>query len=1160
MADDNSIEFTVNASDAVDKLKAITSIIQQLNDAGYDMVRQINVQNDDWKKQKVVLDAAREGYERVRVVLGQVAVDGVYQVEQQKNWIDVAKKRAQTEREVAEIAAQLIDNLKAKRQGEFQQAYEFNKLKHDLEMANLADAREAYEARFRLSNNYVNMLRSEVREDQNSANMRRVMARSDAQDERNVYFNSIRFARGAASIGTGGGFSSNNIAAGITGAIGTEGMSPMAAYAMAGGIGLAVNAVGQFAGAVSQSMDAAKEFALKMSQVANASGDATIRVKDLHDRVLGLSEAFNVDRMEAANAMLSVFKNSSMDAADAAKTLTDALSLSKATGESPDTTAKALSEALKAFNLDVGDAHRVAGILNEVMQRTGVSALELSEFLGRTAANSTQFGMGIEQVASMLMALRQHGLNAEQSFTLLDQTENALLHPTKALTELFKQFGVTDGPDAVRAAGGLAEFFAKVGEATGGSAAKFAELFPNVRNMKGAANELTEVLGGVQKNMQELTHATENYEAATKRSLDSAGQHWDSFKRKVSDAVLPFGERAASALDHLVNGRGPSANEAENAAKFDQNQANAAAAKAQHLQDILNEHRADLANGGAGNMLEASLQVKFGLAGTDDDVKAHLLELKAGLQSEVKETFDAAKEKVKVLAESYKEDAENRRDAIREQTEAIREASRQRAEREKEAISEARTREEAALHESIKARVNAEKDFDERRAATSREDMAQGAYANTDYGIRREVIGFNRQRGAITAQQGIDQDIALSQTFRSAAAEEMQRAIKVGDLGFYKQQSSAVDKSIQDEIAARMSFEKSHPGTQQGAIGSLEDQRLANLRQGLDDEKTIDAFNRNIKEQRRAEEEADRKAEHELTLKYKQEEAAEELKLMRQEFIERKKEREDERAERKKEEQEDADLAENKQRVDAGIEGRASTAGKQLEALLGLKPGSFGTQAEALGAFDVASKGLVGTVRSQSFTGRTGADELEKRLAEYRNIFAAQAKQHELELKVEASKQREEEQLKDSTALLKQGAEWEETSEFYLKQKIEDTDIWIQRLQAANAELRKGGSGGKAQGYADGGSIWSPRGTDTVPAMLSPGEYVMPAKQAQMFYPQLEAMRAYSGGGSVSNVTNNTIGDVNVSVVEAETPHATANEIGRALRRELRRGTISFTQ
>lgn len=99
-----------------------------------------------------------------------------------------------------------------------------------------------------------------------------------------------------------------------------------------------------------------------------------------------------------------------------------------------------------------------------------------------------------------------------------------------------------------------------------------------------------------------------------------------------------------------------------------------------------------------------------------------------------------------------------------------------------------------------------------------------------------------------------------------------------------------------------------------------------------------------------------------------------------------------------------------------------------------------------------------------------------------------------------------------------------------------------------------GGSVGAAHGgryFQVGG-----RGTDQIPAWLTPGEFVVNARSARDFFPQLQAINAgqqpvyREQGGSVT-----TVGDIHVTVQGGESSSQTVREIATGLRRELRRKT-----
>ena len=100
--------------------------------------------------------------------------------------------------------------------------------------------------------------------------------------------------------------------------------------------------------------------------------------------------------------------------------------------------------------------------------------------------------------------------------------------------------------------------------------------------------------------------------------------------------------------------------------------------------------------------------------------------------------------------------------------------------------------------------------------------------------------------------------------------------------------------------------------------------------------------------------------------------------------------------------------------------------------------------------------------------------------------------------------------------------------------------------------------GGKMMYRAGGGFA---RGTDTIPAMLSPGEFVVNARSARQFASQLTAMNAgvnpvyrQEGGPVVNNTVN--VGDINVNGTSGNND-SIARSVVSQIRREFRRGTAS---
>ena len=121
------------------------------------------------------------------------------------------------------------------------------------------------------------------------------------------------------------------------------------------------------------------------------------------------------------------------------------------------------------------------------------------------------------------------------------------------------------------------------------------------------------------------------------------------------------------------------------------------------------------------------------------------------------------------------------------------------------------------------------------------------------------------------------------------------------------------------------------------------------------------------------------------------------------------------------------------------------------------------------------------------------------------------------------------------------------------------------KINIPQVNVQKKAKGGLVDYYASGGFVndfLSGRyasGTDTIPAMLTRGEYVMPQQQTRQFLPVLNSMRSGKFAQSRSNAAVTNVGDINITVQGGNTSQQTLKEIGSGLRRGVRRGVIKLS-
>jgi hypothetical protein len=109
-----------------------------------------------------------------------------------------------------------------------------------------------------------------------------------------------------------------------------------------------------------------------------------------------------------------------------------------------------------------------------------------------------------------------------------------------------------------------------------------------------------------------------------------------------------------------------------------------------------------------------------------------------------------------------------------------------------------------------------------------------------------------------------------------------------------------------------------------------------------------------------------------------------------------------------------------------------------------------------------------------------------------------------------------------SSSLSQSLKEFEALKEFGVNLKTSAKDLaeyteTIRKLTVELKGLKEARAAGPVLKEARGGSIFSPHGTDTVPAMLTPGEFVMRKAATQKYLPMLKSMNAmrFADGGKV---------------------------------------------
>ena len=149
------------------------------------------------------------------------------------------------------------------------------------------------------------------------------------------------------------------------------------------------------------------------------------------------------------------------------------------------TASKAITGVLNAYGKAASEAGDVSDILFQTVNKGVVTFGELAGGIGPVIATASAAGISFEEVGAAIATLTKGGIPAAEAMTSLSGIITQFLSPADALKIALKDAGHESGLALLQTEGleGAIKF---LNEATGGSAAKMAELVPEIRGMRGA--------------------------------------------------------------------------------------------------------------------------------------------------------------------------------------------------------------------------------------------------------------------------------------------------------------------------------------------------------------------------------------------------------------------------------------------------------------------------------------------------------------------------------------------------------------------------------------------------------------------------------------------------------------------------------------------------
>jgi len=285
--------------------------------------------------------------------------------------------------------------------------------------------------------------------------------------------------------------------------------------------------------ALKKSAEAEKAFA-NLAGLFRESIDELSEYKDAIDKLGVQYGVSTVEMTEAFYQSVSAGFRSIEDATGVVEAATKAAIAGSA--ELP-TAVEAITRVLNAYNLAGTDAQKVSDLLFQTVNYGVTTFAELAPNIGIVAGMAAKAELSMEELFGAIATLTKQMPLAE-AITSLNMVITGFLKPTEDARNAARSLGI-DLSAAGLATHGLHDAMAKVADL---SAEQQAELFPNIRALRGIMSMASDGAKEFEQNIGAMNEATGATMNAFGKQSDTLGHEWKTFWNGLNKAVEKFGD------------------------------------------------------------------------------------------------------------------------------------------------------------------------------------------------------------------------------------------------------------------------------------------------------------------------------------------------------------------------------------------------------------------------------------------------------------------------------------------------------------------------------------------------------------------------------------------------------------------------------------------
>lgn len=318
---------------------------------------------------------------------------------------------------------------------------------------------------------------------------------------------------------------------------------------------LPVLGVAGLAGAVGGLIKSTAEFEKQLTDVSTLiSGDSTQAINEMREGINDILRSSPKSAQELGSAAYAIVSAGINETSDALKTLAASEDLAVAGLGSVQEATDLVTSAINAFGYEARQADDIADILFKTVKAGKTTVSELAQSFGNVAPLAKTAGVSLEDLQAATAALTTSGVKTSVAQTQLRASMQALLKPTKEMSELFDALGVSSGQELLKTTNGLGDAFFALGDAADGNVEVLGKAFGSVEALNAVLALTGESAGTYVETLKGMTDGTNAIDEAVKKQNEDLLNQYNILKNQLGVELRTLAVATFPALSKALQG------------------------------------------------------------------------------------------------------------------------------------------------------------------------------------------------------------------------------------------------------------------------------------------------------------------------------------------------------------------------------------------------------------------------------------------------------------------------------------------------------------------------------------------------------------------------------------------------------------------------------